>query len=109
VKLDIDELLAALEKPVVVIGGEEYPINYPSFLDRLRIQKMYDEQDWADDEGQAETVTKIAEMCGLPADKILDLPEILLVEVMSFLLLTARGVDPTLPLTGPRENLESDQ
>ncbi len=34
-KLDVDELLEALETPVIKVGGVDYEIKHPSFRTRL--------------------------------------------------------------------------
>lgn len=39
-KLDVDELLAALEQPSITIAGEEHVFKYPSFLERLRNARL---------------------------------------------------------------------
>tara|TARA_R110000765_G_scaffold406715_3_gene503777 strand:+ start:82 stop:387 length:306 start_codon:yes stop_codon:yes gene_type:complete len=99
-RLDVDELLEALEDPVVKIGGTDYTVQYPSFRKRLAIQKMWDSVDWSQDEGQEEMVGFLAESVGLEPEVLLDLPEKVLGQVMGFLLLMVKGIeDPTLLLT----------
>ena len=103
-KFNVDELLTALEQPVVVLGGVEHTLRYPSFRERLKVQKMYDDQDWTEDNGQEEVIRYMASIVGLEEDDLLELPELVLGEVMSFLLLMVRGADLTPLSTESNEN-----
>lgn len=90
-RMDVDALLAALEAPVVKIGGVEYTCRHPTFLERLEIDKRWSETDWNDPTAQRETTEYICSMVNIPADVVLALPEAVLTEVVGFFLILSRG------------------
>lgn len=105
-KLDVDALLKALDTPTITLGDKEHTLRYPSFIERLKISQAYDSCDWDSPDEQADCVTLICETCGLDANIALGLPESVLSEVIAFLLLMARGVNPE---SMKRQSTESNE
>ena len=69
-----DELIEALEVPVLVIGGEEYKAKPLSFRDALVFQKRLQEMDTTNADALINFTEELCAVIEVPADKVLSLP-----------------------------------
>jgi len=90
--LDVDALLHALSKPSIVLGGQEYEWEYPTFRERLEIDALWQDTDFTDPDSQKRLLEFVAGKTGMPLDALLDLPETILTEALTYFLETARGL-----------------
>ena len=107
--LDTDELLAALSPPSVRISGQEYIGRYPSFLERLEIDKKWNATDWTDGEQQRALVEYICQMVGVPSEPVLALPEEVMTQVATYFWMAARGLSGETKVEVTEENPPSSE
>lgn len=111
--MNVDGILEALKPPKMTLHGTEYTGRYPGFLERIEIERAWNECDWGDAESQEKLVRFICDKVEMPADEVLALPEQILVEVMSYFLAIARGLDGNTEMrvrwSEPSESSGSDE
>ncbi|NIR76787.1 MAG: hypothetical protein GWN53_17305 [Gammaproteobacteria bacterium] len=96
--LDVDEYLEALGEPSIRIRGEVYRGRYPTFNERLKIARILQEAEDADDvvDGTAdrELIELIVELFEMPdAEILLELPRSVLDKVVFYFLGIMGGYD----------------